>query len=272
MALTQELKEMACRMGRSVEIGRSPVMRELERSVCGCDYGSNGGTTRREADQVAGLLDLEPGSRLLELGAGSGWPGLYIAQLVACDVVLVDIPVTSLGTARDRAIADKLSERCQFVAADAAQLPFADGSFDAVSHTDLLCCTPDKLGVLRESRRVARQGARTVFTVMAPEPSLTASDRQIAIAAGPKFVDLVDDYADLLEQSDWQLQQRTDVTAELLAYLRAERDGMAARARALAELLGSDDFATRMKRQDEMIAAVDSRLLVREMFVARAGR
>ena len=85
MALTPELKEMACRLAKSAEFARSCAMRDLERSLCGCDYGSTGNTTRQEAEQIAKLLDLRPGVKLLDVGAGSGWPGLYLAQLTGCE-------------------------------------------------------------------------------------------------------------------------------------------------------------------------------------------
>ena len=272
MALTPELKEMACRLEKSAEFARSCAMRDLERSLCGCDYGSTGNTTRQEAEQIAELLDLRPGVKLLDVGAGSGWPGLYLAQLTGCDAVVVDIPIAALRIALERAIADGQSERCWVVAADAASLPFEDATFDAVSHSDLLCCTPDKVGVLRACRRVARDGARTVFTVIAPAPSLADPERRIATASGPKFVDTPDDYAELLNQSGWCLRERTDLTTQLLQFARAELEGMQVRANAFTELYGSDEFAERIKRQEAMIAAVDAGFLRRELFVAHAGR
>jgi len=128
-------------------------MRDLERSVCGCAYGSTSWTTRREAERIAELLELGPDVQLLDVGAGSGWPGLYLAQLTGCDVVLVDLPLVALRIALARATDDGLSERCEAVAADGAALPFLDGSFDALSHSDVLCCAPDKLAILRACRR-----------------------------------------------------------------------------------------------------------------------
>src|SRR4029453_8458923 len=138
VALTRELNEQTCRFGKSAELSRSPAMRDLERTVCGCDYGSTSGTTRREAEQFAQLLDLRPGVKLLDAGAGSGWPGLYLAQLTGCDVILVDIPLAALRIARERAVADGLGRRCDAVVADAVALPFKEGSFDALTHFDLL--------------------------------------------------------------------------------------------------------------------------------------
>jgi ubiquinone/menaquinone biosynthesis C-methylase UbiE len=206
------------------------------------------------------------------VGAGSGWPGLYLAQVAGCAVCLVDLPLEALRIALERAAADGLTQRCEFIVADGAALPFKDASFDALSHSDVLCCTPDKLAVLQACRRVAREGARTVFTVIAPAASLTDAERQIAIKSGPPFVDVPADYAVLLSQSDWYLQERTDLTVEFLQSMRTDLEGMRARADALAEVLGLDELTARINHRQATIAAVDAGLLRRELFVARAGR
>jgi len=54
--------------------------------------------------------------------------------------------------------------------------------------------------------------------------------------------------------------------------MRAELDGMKARADALAQVFGSDEFTQRMKRQQAAVAAIDSGYLRRELFVARTAR
>ena len=272
MALTRELDELACCHGKSAELARADAVRDLERSVYGCDYGGNGGTTRLEAERVFGLLELRPEVRLLDVGAGSGWPALYLAQISGCDLVMVDIPLASLRIARERAVADGSAQRCETIAADAAALPFRDASFDAFNHSDVLCCTPDKLGVLRSCRRVARVGARMTFTTIALAPSLTAAERRIAMESGPKFMDSEEDYVALLEQSGWSLEERIDLTAAYQSSMRSELDGMKARAGALAQVFGQDEFTSRVERQQAAVAALDAGFVRRELFVVQAGR
>ena len=87
-------------------------MRQIERRVCGCDYGGTSWTTRQEALQAGELLALGPGTRLLEVGAGSGWPGLYLAGTTGCDVALVDLPLEGLRITAERAAADGLAGAC----------------------------------------------------------------------------------------------------------------------------------------------------------------
>ena len=257
----------AC-FARDYELGRSAAMRDLERSVLGSDYGGTSWTTLREAGRIAGLLGLRPGMRLLDVGAGAGWPGLYLAQVTGCDVVLTDRPVVGLQIALERAVADRFDERCGVVVADGAALPFGENSFDALSHSDVLCCMPAKLSMLQACRRVTRTGARMVFSVIAPAPSLSASERQIAIESGPPFVDVDGDYALLLGQSGWRVQEHIDVTAEFAQSIRTWLEGMKTRAGPLTKALGVDEFSDRVIRKQATLAAIDRGLLKREIFAS----
>ena len=257
----------AC-FARDYELGRSAAMRDLERTVLGCDYGGTSWTTRREAGRIAELLGLRPGVRLLDVGAGAGWPGLYLAQVTGCDVVLADLPLVGLQIALERAAADGFEKRCGVVVADGAALPFGENSFDALSHSDVLCCMPAKLSMLQACRRVACTGARMVFSVIAPAASLSASERQIAIESGPEFVDVDADYALLLEQSGWRVQERIDVTAEIAQSIRTSLERMKLRAEALTKVLGVDEFSGRVTRREATLAAIDRGLLKREIFAA----
>ena len=67
-----------------------PEMRKLERDVLGCDYGGTSWTTRAQAVQIVESLDLRPGIQLLDVGSGSGWPGLFLGSETGCDVTLLD--------------------------------------------------------------------------------------------------------------------------------------------------------------------------------------
>src|SRR5580765_2186384 len=113
----------------------SDATRELERLVIGGDFGANGYTTVKQAGLLAQRLDLRAGDRLLDVGSGRGWPGVYLAKVTGCSVVLTDIPEEGLATARRRAAVEGLAERSQAVVASARHMPFKAESFDAVVHT-----------------------------------------------------------------------------------------------------------------------------------------
>ena len=117
----------------------SLVACQIEQRVIGGDWGANGFTTMAQADALARGLDLSAGDRLLDLGTGRGWPGLYLAARTGCRVVLTDLPLEGLRVAADRAAEEGLAARTGVVASAASGLPFRAGSFDAVIHTDVLC-------------------------------------------------------------------------------------------------------------------------------------
>jgi cyclopropane fatty-acyl-phospholipid synthase-like methyltransferase len=108
-------------------------------AVIGGDWGANGYTTVAQADLLARELGLRPGVRLLDLGAGRGWPGLHLAATTGCQVVLADVPIEGLLAAAARARREKLAARAAPVAASARGLPFSPAAFDAIVHTDVLC-------------------------------------------------------------------------------------------------------------------------------------
>ncbi|WP_379583779.1 SAM-dependent methyltransferase [Pseudonocardia hispaniensis] len=118
---------------------RGAVTDDIERRVIGADFGADGYTTLAQADDLAAHLDLRPGRRLLDLGSGRGWPGLYLAARTGCAVVLADLPGDGLGIAALRAVREGLDTRCAVIAATGQHLPFAAETFDAVGHADVMC-------------------------------------------------------------------------------------------------------------------------------------
>jgi len=112
--------------------------------------------TRTAGELLARLLGNGPG-RCLDLGCGTGVFVPLLAEL-GWTVVGVDLSADQLGVARER-VADVAEA---LVEADAAALPFEDGSLDAVAavlvHTDI-----DGYDLaLREVARVLRPGGRFV--------------------------------------------------------------------------------------------------------------
>lgn len=96
---------------------------------------------------------------VLELGAGTGHSLPHYPR--DAWVLASDISWNMLAQARRKAQA--LAQPVPFVLADAEDLPFRDGSFDAVVATGVFCCVPDPVRGLREARRVLKPGGRLLL-------------------------------------------------------------------------------------------------------------
>jgi SAM-dependent methyltransferase len=247
-----------------------PAMRALEQDVLGCDYGGTSWTTRVQADEIPSRLQLREDTRLLEIGAGTGWPGVYTAGQSGCNLTMLDLPVSSLKQANIRAASEGLEHTSSSVAGSGAQLPFSDAAFDAIQHSDVLCCLPEKLEMLQECRRVVPLGAAMMFFVIAPANDLKGADLIEAEETGPPFVGMDSDYMSLLDEGGWAVTSRTDLTDEYLAALKRLVSGLELNQKALEPVLGETEFKNQLQHRRDQINAVERGLLVRELFLTRA--
>lgn len=106
------------------------------------------------------------------LGLVPGWAALDVACGLGDDVVrMKERGAWAAGVDRSRTLVAAARERhtgrgCAFDVADAAALPFADGTFDAVRIDRALQHVADPSRVVREMARVARRGG----AVLCAEP------------------------------------------------------------------------------------------------------
>jgi len=268
MPRTADEQAVIDRFSDRYQVARSEVLLEIERAVCGCDYGGTSWTTRGEARDVGEMLGLGPGLRLLEVGAGAGWPGLYLATAFGCDVALIDLPLAGLRMARERAAVDRLAGTCWVAAADGAALPFGRGSFDAIIHSDVLCCLPEKAAVLRACRRVVRAGGKMVFSVILVTPDLAAADYDQAVAGGPPFVETAVSYATMLRQAGWVPTENVDLTSAFQSTVGRILEAEEARADEIEAVMGEERTAEQFARRRATLRVLERGLLRRELFGA----
>ena len=77
-------REARTQFAERYAIATGDVNDRIERSVIGAVWGANGYTTVAQADELGRQLALAPGRRLLDVGTGRGWPGLYLAARTGC--------------------------------------------------------------------------------------------------------------------------------------------------------------------------------------------
>jgi arsenite methyltransferase len=122
----------------------------------------------RSPDMVAqrkrmhAALNLRPGERVLEVGCGNGIMAFEMANPVAPSGTVTGADISTAMVAMARNLCAAL-QNVECVEADAADLPFADGSFDVVTLTQCLCLVSDIEAAIEQIFRVLRIGGRAVI-------------------------------------------------------------------------------------------------------------
>ena len=103
-------------------------------------------------------IDAGEGDRILDVATGTGAVAIELARRTEAHVVGLDQSPEMLAHARERIDRAGLGDRIELFEGRAEDLPFADGSFAALSFTYLLRYVADPAATMRELARVVRPG------------------------------------------------------------------------------------------------------------------
>ena len=121
---------------------------------------------RRAAEELVSAAKVGPDDRVLDVGCGTG----VVARTAAArtkssgQVTGADVNAPMLSAAAG--FAEKAGySGIRWVVCDAADMPFADGTFDVTFCQQGLQFMPDRAGALREMARVTKPGGRLALSV-----------------------------------------------------------------------------------------------------------
>lgn len=141
-------------------------------------------------DQLAAALEPRAGERMLEVGPGTGYYSLPVAERLGGQGRLdaFDVQAEMLQHTGDRAREAGLGN-VHTTQGDARDLPYADASFDAAFLVTVLGEVPDQAAALWELRRVLKPGGRLVVgeTVFDPHVVPLRRLRERAESSGLRF-------------------------------------------------------------------------------------
>ncbi len=104
---------------------------------------------------------LSAGETVLDIGCGAGFDTLQAARQVGPSGRVIAIDMTDAMVAKARAGAAELGlENVDVRHGYAEDLPVDDASIDVVISNGVINLTPDKMGVMKEVRRVLKPGGR----------------------------------------------------------------------------------------------------------------
>jgi len=136
------------------------------------------------------ILEPRPGERLLEVGPGTGYYTLDVAEWVKPDGLLdiLDLQPEMLAHTMRRAGERGLSNVTP-TQSDATAMPYDDGTFDAAFLVTVLGEIPDQDAALRELARALKPGGRLVVGELLGDPHYVrlAPMRLRASGAGLSF-------------------------------------------------------------------------------------
>jgi phosphatidylethanolamine/phosphatidyl-N-methylethanolamine N-methyltransferase len=110
--------------------------------------------------RVIESLNIAPGSKVLEVGAGTGTS--FPAYPRHCEVTGIDLAPDMLARARQKIHQNGWSH-LRVLEMDAMTLEFPDDSFDYITAFHVVTVVPDPIRMMEEARRVCRPGGRIVI-------------------------------------------------------------------------------------------------------------
>lgn len=177
-------------------------------------------------------LDIEPETRVLDIGSGIGGTARYVAQRHGARVVGVDLTEEYVDTARYLSRAVELNELTHFQPGSATDLPVMDDTFDVALMFHVGMNVENKAAIFRSAARALGSGGHfALFDVMRGSgssdlvyPLPWAEDASMSFVAEP------DVYREAAEAAGFRLiaeRDRRDFALEYFygVFERIEREG-----------------------------------------------
>ena len=166
---------------------------------------------------LAEMANLRPGMQVLDIGSGVGGPARTLAAEYSCQVVGLDLTKTFCEAAEMLTRKVGLGNQVAFKQGSALDLPFDDGSFDAVWTQNTIMNINDKAKVFAEAHRVLRpRGILALEAIMLGSlaeihyPVFWADDASVSFVIPPKA------FRQLMTTSGFEEYAWEDVTAQVI--------------------------------------------------------
>jgi ubiquinone/menaquinone biosynthesis C-methylase UbiE len=148
--------------------GKSKLLKKIWVDAFGDNYpeGLNnfGFVTNKDLELISKYLEAKPDSSLLDIGCGTGGPGIKIAEQNDLKLKGIDIVSEAIEQAEILKNKFKLTHEAQFQLGGFCDIPFSDSSISNIISIDAFWMVHEKKEALTEMKRVLQQGGKFIFT------------------------------------------------------------------------------------------------------------
>ncbi len=186
---------------------------------------------------------LQQGDWLVDVGCGTGVPGIRAAQATGCHVRGITVAHSQVAQANQRAAAEQISDLVQFQWGNAMKMPFDAAAFDAAWAFESIFHMPDRLHVLGEIARVLRPQGTLVLTDIVETQPISAAHRAIWY---PSFqinsITTLENYAALFDQAGFAQIECFDLTQDIARTLEKTKQAIEEKRAELVSVYGAEMF------------------------------
>jgi ubiquinone/menaquinone biosynthesis C-methylase UbiE len=154
-------------------------------------------------DKLAKLLGFEEGTRVLEVGCGTGGNACYLANKFGCHITGIDIAEQMVKQALLRAEELDLTDRVKFKLGNAYDLDFPDDSFDVV-YTIFVSQFLDPSKAYKEFSRVLVSGGRLGINEMYREAEIPPEIKKNVDEGEQVFREMTELPFNIRSDVDWE--------------------------------------------------------------------
>jgi cyclopropane fatty-acyl-phospholipid synthase-like methyltransferase len=247
------------------------ALQQIGEEAFGLYLGQTGYMTEEELRRFMRLLELRPGSRLLEIGCGGGGCSAHIASTFSAEVTGLDLSECAIRKARRLAREQGVEARTHFERTDASQpLPFAAESFDSVFSNDAMLHIARRASVLREWQRILKPGGRMLFTDAGVLTGIVSSeevDSNSRMSSGHLVPPGTNEK--LITDAGFELLRVEDLTASVEEIAGRISEGFTRHREMVTNLLGDEILAGLETHYSRKHLLAKERRLSRFMYLAR---
>jgi ubiquinone/menaquinone biosynthesis C-methylase UbiE len=176
---------------------------------------------RAATEELAGGLDLKPGTRLLDLGCGIGGAARFFARRHGCRVTGIDLTPEYVALAETLTKLVGLERDVSYRVGSATDLPFPDASFDVATLLHVGMNIADKGRLCAETTRVLRPGGIfAVYDVMRTGEGAIAFPVPWAGSEAISFLATAPEYRRALVAAGFEVRSERDRRDMALEFFR----------------------------------------------------